>query len=403
MAVGLAILATSRPYEGMLFSVPVALFLLWTLWKRKHKARLAVTLLLIPCATVIGLAYYNMRFTGNPLQLPYAFYRQNFTMAPHFVFQSPRPQPVFHHHVLQHYHMGWEMNCYTAASENRPPYGLVDKVKVYWRFFVGPTLTIPLLCLLFLWRKRRIRILLLALLWFAAGLAVEVWQSPHYAAPVLGLVVLLVIVGLRVLQQKTPIWISGVVLCGCLFLPVINGSGVAPGGSGRPGILRQLEASGGRHLILVRYAFDHHPGDEWVYNAANIDAAPVVWARELDVRSNRKLLEYFRGRQVWLVQPDQPAPKLARYDEAAPAPSPAFVKLGDGAIEALRSPEEIRRAVIERAGSESLGLNCDQWNSIFTTVTGFEAPDASKGCFTAGHRVQPIAFETWFHWINDQR
>ena len=404
MAVGLAILATSRPYEGALFASPVAGYLVWTLWKRKRRARFLVTLLLIPAATVVGMAYYDMRFTGRPFQLPYAFYRATFTMAPHFIFQSPRAQPVFHHRVLRQYHTGWEMDCYNAARENRSPYSLLDKAKVYWRFFLGPVLTIPLLCLPWLWKRRRIQILLLALLWFCAGLSVEVWRSPHYAAPALGLLILLVIEGLRILQRKTPVLLSGAVLCACLLMPAINRGGVPAGENERARILRQLDASGGKHLVVVRYGLDHETGDEWVYNAANIDSAPVVWARELDPASNARLTRYFHDRQVWLVRPDAQTISLLPFDQAPPPDSPpAFVKLGDGAIEALRSPSEIKRKILDDWRSHSTALGCDQWNYLFTAVTGFEAPDASRGCFAPGHRDQPIGFEAWFDWLNRQR
>jgi hypothetical protein len=41
---------------------------------------------------------------------------------------------------------------------------------------------------------------------------------------------------------------------------------------------------------------------EWVYNRANIDNAEIVWARELAPQQNRKLLDYFTGRHVWLLK-----------------------------------------------------------------------------------------------------
>jgi hypothetical protein len=61
----------------------------------------------------------------------------------------------------------------------------------------------------------------------------------------------------------------------------------------------------GRHLVLVRYVTDktryHKSHAEWVYNEADIDNAKIVWAREMDSGHNRKLLEYYRGREVWLL------------------------------------------------------------------------------------------------------
>jgi hypothetical protein len=65
--------------------------------------------------------------------------------------------------------------------------------------------------------------------------------------------------------------------------------------------LRHME---GKNLIIVRYAEFHNYDDEWVFNGADIDAAKVVWARELDAKQNGKLFAYFKDRKIWLVTPD---------------------------------------------------------------------------------------------------
>ena len=36
---------------------------------------------------------------------------------------------------------------------------------------------------------------------------------------------------------------------------------------------------GGAHVVFVRYGAHHTLTDEWVYNAAQIDASPIVWCR----------------------------------------------------------------------------------------------------------------------------
>jgi len=60
----------------------------------------------------------------------------------------------------------------------------------------------------------------------------------------------------------------------------------------------------GQHLVIVRYGPAHDPVRqlEWLYNAADIDTAKVVWAREMGTAENAHLIEYYRDRRVWLIE-----------------------------------------------------------------------------------------------------
>jgi hypothetical protein len=51
----------------------------------------------------------------------------------------------------------------------------------------------------------------------------------------------------------------------------------------------------GQHVIFVSYAGLASPHDEWIYNPANIDAAPVIWALDLRQPENEKLRRYYAG------------------------------------------------------------------------------------------------------------
>jgi hypothetical protein len=223
----------------------------------------------------------------------------------------------------------------------------------------------------------------------------------------MGLAVLLVIEALRQLRQTAgAFWVRAVVLA-CFLTPVVAGNGVNADGHERARILKQLESTGERHLVLVRYRLTHDVGDEWVYNSADIDNARVVWAREMDPTSNRELLRYFQGRRVWLVQPDITPVVLSPYDPALlPDPPFRFVKLGTDAIAVLRSPEEIRLKILRRVAgeySQPYHFSCDQWNYIFTDVTGVAAPNVERGCYPPGQRGRIVGFEQWFAWLEKQR
>jgi hypothetical protein len=52
-------------------------------------------------------------------------------------------------------------------------------------------------------------------------------------------------------------------------------------------------------LVIVSYSDEYPTTEEWVYNASDIDASPVVWARDMGTEQNAKLLEYFANRKVW--------------------------------------------------------------------------------------------------------
>src|SRR5262249_45174287 len=96
-----------------------------------------------------------------------------------------------------------------------------------------------------------------------------------------------------------------------------------PGIHARADLLRSLQSSGERHLILVRYSENHIPDDEWVYNDADIDNARVVWARDMGTAANRELVRYFGGRQVWILEPDHLPQALHKYTDASDTPAPA--------------------------------------------------------------------------------
>jgi hypothetical protein len=78
-------------------------------------------------------------------------------------------------------------------------------------------------------------------------------------------------------------------------------------------VAHQLEQVPGDQLAIVRYSPDHDPIDEWVHNAADIDASRIIWARAMDPASDLELIRYYNQRKAWLVQPDSPSEQIVPY------------------------------------------------------------------------------------------
>jgi hypothetical protein len=80
----------------------------------------------------------------------------------------------------------------------------------------------------------------------------------------------------------------------------------------RARIEKTLESLPGKQLVIVHYAQDHNPHQEWVWNRSDIDDSRVVWARDLGGVVEQPLFSYFRDRTFWAVDPDRNPPLLTR-------------------------------------------------------------------------------------------
>jgi hypothetical protein len=341
MGVGLAVLANSRPYEGLLVSLPVAVGLLvWMVGKNGPAIQVSINRIVLPlfmilALTGVAMGFYNLRVTGSPLRMPYMVHDAIYSMVPFLLWQRPQPELTYHHEIIRNHHarkLAYYMEQQSVQGFARASF---EKVKDLWRFYQGyPGLrlvfTLPLLMLPWVMRDRWPRYALLICGIFMAGLAMVTWLHPHYAAPVMGLGFLLVLQSMRHLHVwrwggramgRMLVWticILAVISFIMAFAEQIQKKS-SGWGSERARILAQLKQDGRRHLVLVRYGTLDVPYErgyrEWVYNDADIDGAKVVWAREMDTAQNRKLLEYFKDREVWLVEVDQydSPPNLTSY------------------------------------------------------------------------------------------
>jgi hypothetical protein len=73
----------------------------------------------------------------------------------------------------------------------------------------------------------------------------------------------------------------------------------------------------GEQLVFVHYT-PRHGFHEWIHNPADIDHAKVVRALDLGDAENRKLMDYYPQRAVFLLEPDVWPPRLTPYRAEAP-------------------------------------------------------------------------------------
>ena len=332
LALGLAILANSRPYEGLLLGIAAASCLAMWLAGPHRPAfsvamrKLVAPLVLILAITALATGYYYNRVTGSPRRMTYQLNRRTYSRAPYFLWQAPRPEPVYRHAIMRQFYQR-EFRVY---ERSRTLIGFLhnlgEKIWSLWDFYLGPVLTIPLLALPWIFRDRRMRFPLIACGVLFLGMLVETWTSPHYLAAGTGLLYLVLMQCLRHLRlwrwQGRAVGAAlvraiPVICCAMIVLRVSAVAARMPiepawprGNLERAAIVRELQDLPGQHLVMVRYRPDHDLDREWVYNAADIDNAKIVWARDMGAMDNEELLQYFPNRHVWRLDADQDSPRL---------------------------------------------------------------------------------------------
>jgi hypothetical protein len=365
MGIGLAVLANSRPYEGLVLSIPVAAALLvWILGKERPALSVSFRQVVLPLVLPLGLVagwmgYYNWRVTGNPLRMPFREYQEQYDPTPYFLWQRESPLPEYRHAEMKEWEVEIDLGAFRSA---KTPVGLVtnelQKGMFLWGFYFGPYFTL-LLAIAFItlpygysWKNvsSPTRFLLLVLGTSLVGVMLEVYFYPHYAAPVTSVFLALILVALRhlwewrrhgkptgrFLVRFVPALTLLMILVRLFAAPLHLHSkfGFSPWVSlsdrrspvGRSEILENLVQKPERQLVLVRYIgglYDlprHSTGMwppsglwEWVYNSAEIKDQKVIWAQDMGESKNEELIRYYKNRRVWLLYADDQPPKLVPY------------------------------------------------------------------------------------------
>jgi len=332
---GLVILANSRPFEGLLVSVPAGIFLLVRIVSqrgqelRRSIRKIALPILLMLVLTIIGMGLYNLRVTESFLRMPYQIHEETYAMVPVFLWQKLPPEPEYHHQLIRDFHATYALRSYTTQPSfsgfmTKDVYRLlVLEIRALNIFLIPVIVAFPLL-ISWTMRNRWARQALLVYFILILGLLTESFKSVHYLAPVLGLNYYFLVNAFRLTRWHTkkvgdlllPLTLLLAIATLLVFLYVnVKKNTLSSWHIERARLLKQLKQENGKHLIIVSYGPDHSVHDEWVYNEADIDNAKVIFARAINGAQDCQLVQYFKSHRIWAldVNEDELIPKLKPY------------------------------------------------------------------------------------------
>jgi hypothetical protein len=217
-----------------------------------------------------------------------------------------------------------------------------EKIVAATLFFAGYALLAPLIMLRRVLHDRRIRFLVVSVLFLMAGMAIMIYMIPHYLSPFTAAFYAIGLQAMRHLRlwapERKPVGLAlarlAVAVCVIMagvrafaaplgfdiqeWSPQWETTWIGPGHFGveRARIEEQLKQLPGNQIAIVRYAPNHIPANEWVYNSADIDGSRVIWTWEMDAAENQQLMRLYPDRKLWLVEPDSVPVRVSPY--AAP-------------------------------------------------------------------------------------
>ena len=350
IGLGLALLANTRPYESLFFCLPIAaVLLIWMFGRSAPPLLLSLRRVLLPLSLVLAIAvgamgYYFWRVTGSPIRIPYQVNISAYHLV-YFPWQKLQPAALYRHAVMKQFYQGPPVLDSYGQVHRHPLLWILLKPLPLVIFFLGPVLLLPVLAWIAIRPRRSLmkttsrntRFLLLVCGCTMIGLTLPIYlPMAHYAAPMTAAVYALVLQSMRYVRlwkwdgKPSGLFLVRAVPVICLGLLPLRAAASAlhipvpvtiihtwysedPHNIQRARVINRLECEPGQHLVFVRYEPEHEIFLDWVYNSADIDSAKVVWARDMGAGGNQELIEYFKARRVWLVEPDETPLRLAPY------------------------------------------------------------------------------------------
>jgi hypothetical protein len=327
LGVGLSINLLTRPYESIFLVASAAIFLIPDI-RRLARPLITTAVLLIPALAISALQ--NYRVTGHWTTLPYTVSQYQYGVPAALTLQS---KPIPHHDLTPQQRLEYQTQlAFQSGPETLQSFLLRLEYRVrFYRFFFLPPLLLTLPFFLFAaFRDRQLAWVALTLLIFALGINFFPAFQFHYLAAVTCLFILATITGLQRLARLSPdaaryliylsiawfaFWYTLHTFDTREFSQALRAYETWDGLNHRNPERRilvntELAQTPGKLLVFVHYLPQHIFQDEWVYNEADIDAARIIWARDLGEAENATLRAHYPDRTILLLEPDITPPRL---------------------------------------------------------------------------------------------
>jgi hypothetical protein len=344
LGIGFVAHMLARQFESVLLFAAIVLFFLPSLFRRETRLKLLRASVVTLGAVLPGIALIllqNRAITHNWNILPEQLSRYQYGVPAALTIES---NPVPHVTLTPQQELDYKAQTLVhGPGDTLSKFLLRLEYRVrYYRFFFLPPLYIAFIAFFFALRNRRLLWVAATLIIFALGTNLFPYLLVHYLAAVTCLFVLVSVTGL---QQVVRLTIRGtrvgieivrvvILLCVAEFTcwyalhlfetpaaysvlryetwDAVEGTRQQR----RVDVKRQLAAISGQLLVFVRYSPHHIYQDEWVWNAADIDASRVVYALDLGMVEDEKLIGYFPGRKLLLLEPDEYPPSISPFNRA---------------------------------------------------------------------------------------
>ncbi|MCL4844402.1 MAG: hypothetical protein KJZ79_21290 [Bryobacteraceae bacterium] len=324
-----------RPFESVWLLLAASAVLVAFIWRDRPFWRTwiaSVTLFLAPLAfTALLSLSHNHAVTGSPLTLPYQLLQRHYGVPQGLAWQQVIPQPPLQTPEQETMYL-WQVDAKNAAIQ-QPGTHFQNILKRIQGFYLPYWWLLPFAVAFALPGDPAARfataIPVLALL---AALLYPFF-FPHYIAACACLFIFLIFQGFAVVSRWSwRGWPAGaafaVFLATAGLLPTLRWIPINDLAALRPDpptrrlrsqVASHLLAESGRHVVVIRYDPTHPVTDEWLYNAANIDEAPIVWCRPAGPDGFAELRRYYPDRRFWFVDIGARCARLAPLSSDDPA------------------------------------------------------------------------------------